>query len=547
MKNRIRTMAAVAALCAMSLSAFAADFSDVKDDAWYAECVDYVTDNGLFDAQDDGNFAPESEMTRGMLVTAIGRLEGVEDEEKKNVFLDIPQSAVCRTYANWAAENGIVDGYDGAHFGPYDSLTREQMAKVFYNYLKYKKANTKVQSVMDYVDADKVSDWAVNAVSYCSEQGLIEGNEKHEFVPQGTLTRAEAAQVVYKLAKNFVKEKTESITGTVMDINDYGHATTDILVKEFVSAGFTTGDFIQVHCGDVVFIAPYATAYNDVDNDSNVILSVVDNTHISVAINMGNASDTYGIKEGDTLTFTMYEKGGYDAELELRSSYIYTNQRSDYPSDEAFANFREITAGDIKEGRLYRSSTPLKSDIGRDEYAAKLIEAAGIKTAINLSDADMESVKSEENYEGSYYSKIAIYPSRINLDVTSDSFKTNAAAALRNMILAEKPILIHCQQGKERTGLMAAMIEALCGASYEEIIDDYMLSYENYYSIEHGGDQWQHIAEGNIVPSLLKITGAKTSAELEKVDLRATVRAYMMDKLGMMETELDALYDVLCK
>lgn len=546
MKNWIKTAAAAAALC-MSVTAFAADFGDVKDNAWYAESVGYVTDKGLFDAQDEGIFAPEDEMTRGMLVTAIGRLEGVTEESKDNVFLDIPKSAVCRIYANWAAENGIVAGYDGTHFGPYDPLTREQMAKVFYNYLKYKKANTKVQAVMDYVDADSVSDWAVNAVSYCSEQGLIEGNDKHEFMPQGTLTRAEAAQVVYKLAKNYVKEKKPEISGSVIDIDHHGHIITDISVKAFIDAGFMTGDMIEVKAGDKVFTAPYATAYTDVDNDSTVILSVVDNEHISVAVNMGNASEAYNIDFGDTLTFTMYEKDGYDAELEQRSSFIYTYERGDYPSDEAFANFREITAGDIKPGRLYRSSTPINPVIGRNEYAVKLMEAAGVRTVINLTDPDMETVKSFDTYEGSYYSKTDVYTFTPRLQMDTEIFKTNMAAALRTMITAEPPMLIHCQQGKDQTGLMAAMLEALCGASYEEIVDDYMLSYENFYSVEHGGEQWQHLAEGNIVPSLVKMTGVKSGAELETVDFKAAVREYMMNDLGLMETELDALHDVFCK
>lgn len=528
-------------------TAYAAEYKDVNEDAWYYESVSYVTDRGLFDAKEDGSFAPESEMTRGMLVTAIGRLEGVSADAGEARFADIPQSAVCAPYANWAAENDIVAGYDGTRFGPYDKLTREQMAKVFYNYLRYKNENTRVREVMDYIDADSVSDWAINAVSYCSEQGLLEGNDRHEFMPQGTLTRAEAAQVVYKLAKKYVEEAVPSISGHITAVDHHGHVTTDIEIKDFIASGFTTGDMIEVKSGDAVFTAPYGTAYTDVDNYLTVILSVVDNKHISVAINMGNASETYGLDTDDEISFSMYEKDGYDKELELRSSFIYTNERGDYPSDAAFSNFREITAGDIKEGRLYRSSTPINSVIARSEYAAKLTEEAGIKTIINLTDPDMDTVKSRDGYEGSYYSTLDIYPFRTNLDMDSDVFKTNMAAAFRAMITAEQPILIHCQQGKDQTGLMAAMLEAICGASYTEIIDDYMISYENFYNIDHGSDQWEHLAEGNIVPSLRKMTGAKSDEELEHIDLKTTVRSYMMGSLGLMETELDAIYDALCK
>ena len=61
-----KAIAIAAAL--MCTTAYAAEHKDVNEDAWYYESVSYVSDNGLFDAKEDGSFAPESEMTRGMLV-----------------------------------------------------------------------------------------------------------------------------------------------------------------------------------------------------------------------------------------------------------------------------------------------------------------------------------------------------------------------------------------------------------------------------------------------------------------------------------------------
>ena len=548
MKKRSITAAAlIAAMLTAAVPAAAETFEDVSDTAWYHECIDYITDNGLIDSVDGTHFAPEERMTRGALVTAIGRLEGVDiSKVDGSRFTDVPSGSICAPYAAWAGKNNIVAGYDGYTFGPDDLLTREQMAMVLYNYYKYLNENTQITKVSNYTDGTDISDWARKAVHFCSERGIMNGNDKNEFLPAGTLTRAEAAQVIYNIAKsNEVEETVPEISGNVTEIEHHGHIITDLTVQQFVQAGFMTGDMITITVDGVELDAPYCTAYTDVDNDEPVILSIVDGKHISVAINMGSFADTYGVKVGDGIGFRMKEKDGYDSELELRSSIIYTYERADYSSDEAFANFREITAGDIKKGRLFRSSTPIDSVLGRNGYADVLCADNKIETVIDFTNADMEEIKACDGYEGSYYSTLDIHPFIVRLDMEADIFRKNMPEALRVIPDARTPVLIHCQQGKEQTGIMAMILEALCGASYDEIVEDYMLSYENFYHIEKGSDQWQHIADGNIIPSMLKMTGAADAAELKKLDLRAAAESYLLG-LGLSPDEIKAIYNKLC-
>ena len=548
MKKRSITAAAlIAAMLTAAVPAAAETFEDVADTAWYHECIDYITDNGLIDSVDETHFAPEERMTRGALVTAIGRLEGVDiSKVDGSRFTDIPAESICAPYAAWAGENNIVAGYDGHTFGPDDLLTREQMAMVLYNYYKYLNENTQITKVSNYTDGTDISDWARKAVHFCSERGIMNGNDKNEFLPAGTLTRAETAQVIYNIAKsNEVEVILPEISGTVTDIDHHGHIITDITVQQFVEVGFITGDIIGITVDGAELKAPYCTSYTDVDNDQLVILSIVDGKHISVAINMGSFASTYNVKVGDTISFAMAEKFGYDAELELRSSVIYTYDRNDYSSDEAFANFRGITAGDIKPGRLYRSSTPIETVLGRNSYADVLCADAKIETVINFTNPDMEEVKSCDGYEGSYYSTLDIHPFIVRLDMEADIFRENMPEALRVIKDARTPILVHCQQGRDQTGLMAMILEALCGASYDEIVEDYMLSYENFYHIEKGSDQWQHIADGNIIPSMLKMTGAADAAELKTLDLKAAAESYLLG-LGLSPDEIKAIYNKLC-
>ena len=547
MKKRLFTLIAAASM----LPAFAApvtaeEYRDVAADAWYYDCVDYVTDNGLIDSIDAARFAPEEKMTRGVLVTAIGRCEGIDiNNVGESRFKDIPESDIAAPYAAWAGNNGIVEGYDASTFGPNDLLTREQMAQVLYNYYKYLKENTQVSRALTFVDANDISDWARRAVAFCSETGLMEGDEKNFFLPKANLTRAQTAMILYSHGK--AHEKTEYIPeteGRVTEVDNHGHVTTDITIREFTAVGFMTGDVIEVTVPEAQVVAPYCTTYTDVDNDKLLILST-DSEHITVAINMGSFGGTYGVKVGDKISFKMYEKDGYASELELRSSVIYTNDREDYSSDEVFANFREITAGDIKAKTLYRSSTPIYSQLGRNQYADVLCANAKIETVINLSEKTEEEMKSRDGYEGSYYSTLDVKLCPIGLEMDSELFAANMPRALRAIGEGRTPILIQCRYGKDQTGLVAMMVEALCGASYDEIVDDYMLSYENFYHIEKGSDQWIHIAEGAIIPSLSKMTGINDREQLKAADLKEAASTYMKH-LGLTDNEIAAIVKKLC-
>src|SRR5690554_4112411 len=108
-----------------------------------------------------------------------------------------------------------------------------------------------------------------------------------------------------------------------------------------------------------------------------------------LAINMGNFADTYGVQEGDAVALTLAEKGTYLGEWLIRQLQR-TNERADYPSDEVFANFREVTTGQMGKGIYYRSSSSVNNELGRAAYADALMKAAGIKTVINLADGPEE-------------------------------------------------------------------------------------------------------------------------------------------------------------
>ena len=326
----------------------------------------------------------------------------------------------------------------------------------------------------------------------------------------------------------------------VTSVSKYGNVTTNIPAYQFAGAGFELGDILNVTVGDTTVQAPYGDAYSNVDNGNVVILADGDG-YVTVAINMGNFSGTYGAEVGSYLEFTMAEKAGYLEEYEIRNiDSLRTNERDDYASDEVFANFRPVVMGDIPAGILYRSSSPVNPELGRNSYADKLAEAAEIKTVLNLADS-LEVLEAYEGYAGTYYATLNVAPLDMGVDFAAEEFNAKLKTGLVYLIDNEGPYLIHCNEGKDRAGFVAALLEALGGAEAEEIVEDYMLSYENYYHVEHHSDRWYSIANSNIIKTLCTLTGTETEEEMKQADLRQAAETYLMGTVGLTAEQVAAV------
>lgn len=104
----------------------------------------------------------------------------------------------------------------------------------------------------------------------------------------------------------------------------------------------------------------------------------------------------------------------------------------------------------------------------------------------------------------------------------------------------EGPYLIHCNEGKDRAGFTAAILECLMGADVGQVIYDYMLTYYNYYGVEEYTNQYRVIANSNIIKSLSAAFNVETITD-DTVDLQAEAEAYLKEDLGMEQEKIDAL------
>ena len=177
-------------------------FSDVNTSLWYHAGIDFAIQNGLMKGVSEDIFAPDANITRGMLVTVLGRREGVEDNQRvEAVFTDVSVEQYYASHINWAVENNIVNGYGDGLFGPDDFITREQMSAIMHRYAQYKGYDVSVgenTNILSYDDYSSISDYAIASVQYAVGSGLMKGKTNSTFNPKDKATRAETATILYR-------------------------------------------------------------------------------------------------------------------------------------------------------------------------------------------------------------------------------------------------------------------------------------------------------------------------------------------------------------
>ena len=170
----------------------ASKFVDVSKNNWYFDAVQYVLENGLMNGTSANEFSPNANTTRGMIVTILARLDGVDTSGSS------PWYAAGRT---WAMNNGISDGTNME-----GKITREQLAAMLYRYAKLKGYDVSASAdISGYTDASGVSSWATDAMRWAVGTGLINGRTATTLAPQGNATRAEVAAILMRFAQKIVK------------------------------------------------------------------------------------------------------------------------------------------------------------------------------------------------------------------------------------------------------------------------------------------------------------------------------------------------------
>ena len=155
-------------------------YTDVAVGQWYYEAVSYVTEEGLMTGVGSGKFNPDGAVTRAMVWTVLARMAG-EDTDGGATWYSRAQE--------WAMRTGVSDGTN-----PMGSITREQLAAMLYRYAGSPAVSGNLSA---YPDANAVSDWAVDAMVWATEEGIINGMNGY-LKPQDGATRAQLAAMLQR-------------------------------------------------------------------------------------------------------------------------------------------------------------------------------------------------------------------------------------------------------------------------------------------------------------------------------------------------------------
>ncbi len=352
------------------------------------------------------------------------------------------------------------------------------------------------------------------------------------------------------------KERLEIKDYAIEHETKFGGVYVKLKIEDFNNKGFKFGDSVDVKFsnGYELLDLPYYNGYY-VDIDEALLVGYPGYDYIKVCVNYGDDLwVTAKLEETDTATITLSEEGKY-LKIQNAMDIHYPETQGDL-SDDVFANYRNVKVGKIKDKILYRSASPVDNTHNRASVVDKLMKNNRIGYIINLSDSNDDLVvhMSKDDFNSPYF--LSLYKNKkiialsMNMQFKEQSFKDNLVKGLTAIANNNGPYLIHCVEGKDRTGYVLMVIEALLGANYQEMVDDYMLTYDNYYEItkEKDLERYETIKEKNIDLMLHYIIGdEKNEKDLSKIDDYSKYAKEYLLSIGMKEKDINKLINRLSK
>jgi len=365
--------------------------------------------------------------------------------------------------------------------------------------------------------------------------------------------------------KTNTPEAVPELSGTLRVDNEFGDLIASCPPADMYKAGFQIGDMVTVQVeGYKECIVPFVTSYNEVGMLSMCICDYRGaGKSLDLALSTASLAAHVDVKDGTPFTFKLYKQGAYLSTMALLSAKMSAN-RSDYDSPEQYANFRVSATQGIAPNRLFASSNPINVTRNPVRYAVadSLASVYGIQCEVDIADSDelianeLAAESNVANWSKQLQKDNKVVALNTGVDYYSSGFQEPLARGLRFMIEHDGPYLIYCIEGKERAGFVYMLLEALAGASIDEMVRDYMVSYENYYHYEPYSEQWQLAANFSIRRAIWLIIHPEVrddifnadwdSMDFTGVDAYAMAVGYLR-QCGLTDQEITALKDRLTK
>ena len=167
------------------------------------EAVDYALSNGIMGGYNATTFGPNDTLSRAMVAQILYAMENKPGGAPGGKFSDVKDSDWFAAAVNWCAQAGVVAGMDDGTFAPNANVTREQLATMLCSYTRFKgKDATATGNIDQFSDVGRVSSWATDNVKWAVGHGIMAGKDGNVIDPTGNATRAEMAQMIYRLTTN---------------------------------------------------------------------------------------------------------------------------------------------------------------------------------------------------------------------------------------------------------------------------------------------------------------------------------------------------------
>ena len=351
-----------------------------------------------------------------------------------------------------------------------------------------------------------------------------------------------------------LEESTKLENASIIHDTKFGGIYINISREEFEGLGFNFGDSVNVVFSNGYELPdlPYYNGYY-VDVGDPLLVAYPGYEYIELSYNYGD--DLWiiaNVTEDTTCSIYLNQENKYLKTQELRD--IHYSEEQGNTEDEVFANFRAMKIGDLKENFVYRGASPIDNKHNRAAVSDRLLEKYNIKYIVDLSDSDedIKEFSAVENFNSPNFMKL--YNSKkvsvlsMNVQYKTEDFAKRVVKGLIDMSNNDGPYYIHCLEGKDRTGFYCMIIGAIADSSYNEIIEDYMTTYDNYYGItlESSKEKYDAIKESNIDEMLKFMTGEEDIAKLKDADMSELVNKYLI-RYGMNEEQIQLLKNKITK
>lgn len=339
-----------------------------------------------------------------------------------------------------------------------------------------------------------------------------------------------------------------SVTAVINKDAKFDSADLNLDAEDFTQAGFSLGDSVDLlfSNGAAFSDVPYYNGYYGKTGET-VVVAYPNNEYVLISKCNTDFWTPQSLEDGMTVSITMNTKGKYRAVQEALGQ-AYSINRDDYTSDEEFVNFRALKGGSLKPDFLYRGASPVDNSRNRAPYADALLDKYGIECVIDLADSESDMIHYFASPSFCSFNSEKLYNEgrtitlSMSASYSSDKYKESVVKGLRKLITTDGPAYIHCKEGKDRTGFVCMLIEALAGATYDEMCEDYMLTYKNYYKITPSLTPEKYDAVVNLYfDSFMEyLSGETDKATLQKISYTDYAREYLISG-GMTDAEIDEL------